>query len=718
MIKSFFSALLAFIVSVSQLVFTPNVIRIDFDNVVDEIRPVHNIGRMPEYELNSEVNKYFTDANMTSCRTHDINCTDIYRIFPDFSADVNDESSYRFADSDKVLAAIVDAGMEPFFRFGISYSDPVLHHDYLVPPTDYTKWAQICEHIILHYNEGWANGFEYDIEYWEIWNEPENSDDINDNHFWIGSDEDFFRLYDVSAKYLKEKFPALKIGGYGSCGFYALTKTNAVNTGSTPRNQYFVTYFENFLEYVQEHNSPMDFFSWHSYTVTKKNKQYISYVREMLANAGYGECEIICDEWNYNPTENVKIDRRYGANQTSMLIMFQNEGLDLAHYYCAIADGGLHSGMFYKGGKPTSAYYGFRAFGQLYKLGYQAEIKNRKLREDLYAVAATGKDGQALLISNVSDKKDRKLRIDAGDYTVDKCWTVNENCEWVEIPIPDKIEAGTMLYITFKNVPDTIKAPDNSGEMHLVWHDEFNTDTLDSTKWTLRAKMRQSDIINGNDEHNVKVENGELVMRTWKEDDGTYSTNTSVTTDGTMSFKYGYLEMYANVPFVDGCWPSFWMQSKDIHRTSQYMTEIDMFEIYNTKNTVRTDIHKWYLDTGEHYNIGGTEIFYKFRKSSNLNNEYHRYGFGWTPEKMYFTVDGKIYGSYDLSKDFGDRNDGMQGFHDPVYIIFNNFIFTDNSSWKNPAVNENTEWPITYKIDWIRLYQKDGEGEIFDDTGC
>ena len=451
MLKRVFSAILAFFISAAQMIFTPNVIRIDFDNVIDEIRPVHNIGRMPEYELDSEINKVFTEANMTSCRTHDINCTDIHRIFPDFSADVNDESSYKFTESDKVLAAIVDTGMEPFFRLGISYSDPVLSHDHLVPPADYNKWAQICEHIILHYNEGWANGFNYNIEYWEIWNEPENSDDLSDNHFWLGTDEEFFRLYDTAAKYLKDKFPELKIGGYASCGFYALTKTNAVNTGATSRNQYFVTYFKNFLDYIEEHKPPMDFFSWHSYTTTEKNAQYIEYVRENLAEAGYGDAEIICDEWNYNPTENDRIDRRYGANQTSMLLMFQNEGLDMAHYYCGNGDYGLHSGMFVRERKPSSAYYGFWAFGQLYKLGNQVEIKNKKLKDDLYAVAAKGENGEAgLLISNVSEKKDRKLKIDAGEYTVDKCFTVNENCEWVETTLPKKIESGSMLYITFK----------------------------------------------------------------------------------------------------------------------------------------------------------------------------------------------------------------------------------------------------------------------------
>lgn len=458
MLKRVFAAIIAFIISTAQMIFTPNVIRINFDNVIDEIRPVHNVGRMPEYELNSEINKVFTEANMTACRTHDINVTDIHRIFPDFSADVNDEKSYNFKDSDKVLAAIVDTGMTPFFRLGISYSNAVRDHELLLPPTDYNKWAQICEHIIRHYNEGWANGFNYNIEYWEIWNEPDGgkyeqiseTEFQTENVFWHGSAEEFYRLYDVAANYLKNKFPDLKIGGYGSCGFYALTKTNNVKSGAPAYNKYFVEFFQGFLDYIEEHRPPMDFFTWHSYTTTAVNTRWIKYVNENLEKAGYGDAEVICDEWNYNPTENDKLDRRYGANQTSMLCMFQNEGLDSAFYYCGIATGALHGGMFLKGGKPSTAYYGFWAFGQLYKMGHQVEIKN-KLRKDIYAVAAKGDNGEAaLLISNVSEKKDRKLKLDIGDYTVDKVMTVNQNNEWVEISLPKKIESGSMLYITFK----------------------------------------------------------------------------------------------------------------------------------------------------------------------------------------------------------------------------------------------------------------------------
>jgi hypothetical protein len=69
----------------------------------------------------------------------------------------------------------------------------------------------------------------------------------------------------------------------------------------------------------------------------------------------------------------------------------------------------------------------------------------------LYAVAAKGDDGSAaLLVSNVSENRDRKLKLDTGDYTVDKVMTVNEKCEWVETVLPETIESGSILYITFK----------------------------------------------------------------------------------------------------------------------------------------------------------------------------------------------------------------------------------------------------------------------------
>ncbi|HCD80812.1 MAG TPA: hypothetical protein DEQ65_00480, partial [Ruminococcaceae bacterium] len=95
---------------------------------------------------------------------------DVHRIFKNFNADENDPESYIFAPTDKYLKDITNAGTKVFYRLGASIEHDFKYGTY--PPASFEKWAKICEHIISHYNEGWAEGFNYNIEYWEIWNEP------------------------------------------------------------------------------------------------------------------------------------------------------------------------------------------------------------------------------------------------------------------------------------------------------------------------------------------------------------------------------------------------------------------------------------------------------------------------------------------------------------------------------------------------------------------
>jgi hypothetical protein len=96
---------------------------------------------------------------------------------------------------------------------GFGHRAPGLKAYNVYAPKDFAKWARICEHVIRHYNEGWAKGFRWGIEYWEIWNEPES------NTMWRGSTrEAFFEFYRTAALHLKAKFHGIKVGGYGSTG--------------------------------------------------------------------------------------------------------------------------------------------------------------------------------------------------------------------------------------------------------------------------------------------------------------------------------------------------------------------------------------------------------------------------------------------------------------------------------------------------------------------
>ena len=106
---------------------------------------------------------------------------------------------------------------------------------------------------------------------------------------------------------------------------------------------------------------------------------------------------------------------------------------------------------------------------------------------------------------------------------------------------------------------------------------------------------------------------------------------------------------------------------------------------------------------------------YVFKDITNLNDEYHTYGFEWTPEYMEMSVDGEVYCTYDINSNFDGHSD-MSGFHDALYVLFNNHIFTENSEWLpkgTPQVDERTDFPIHYWIDYIRLYQKDEYGDLY-----
>lgn len=160
---------------------------------------------------------------------------DIPNLFRDFDADPEDPAAYDFTFTDMLLEALVQSGAEPFFRLGVTIENQACIKSYRIdPPKDTLKWAKICEGIIRHYTQGWANGYHYNIRYWEIWNEPDNYENINTNQMWHGTKEQYFALYAVASRYLKEKFPHLKIGGYASCGFYALTRKEGPRCRNVP----------------------------------------------------------------------------------------------------------------------------------------------------------------------------------------------------------------------------------------------------------------------------------------------------------------------------------------------------------------------------------------------------------------------------------------------------------------------------------------------------
>ena len=216
-------------------------IQLDFTRTGRPVKPLHGICNSPP--TLGEPLPEILEAGIPYTRLHDTGGSygenrfvDVPNIFRDFAADPDDPASYDFAFTDAYLKGLTASGLKIVYRLGVTIENQFEVKPMRIdPPADFLKWARICEGIINHYNNGWANGFHFGIEYWEIWNEPEQPS------MWTGTMEQFFDFYRVAATYLKEKFPRLKIGGYPSSGFCAYSIGG--DAAKNPKYASFLTWF-------------------------------------------------------------------------------------------------------------------------------------------------------------------------------------------------------------------------------------------------------------------------------------------------------------------------------------------------------------------------------------------------------------------------------------------------------------------------------------------
>lgn len=402
--------------------------KIDFLKASGKIKPMHAVNNAPILGTDDKMFHYMSEAGFPFSRLHDTggaygNSTfvDIANIFRDFDADENDPKSYDFVFTDWLLNKINSQNTKIFYRLGATIeNDQFLKAYNIFPPKDHLKWAKICEKIIAHYNEGWADGYELGIEYWEIWGEPDNFPDIEDNCLWKGTFEEYEELYKVTAVHLKNRFPNLKIGGYGSCGFYNLfIDSYTCDAKSTSRTEYFIECFHKFMNFVKENELPLDFFSWHSYSDVKKNVAYEKYVHENLAKYGYTETESILNEWNAGISKRGTLED--SSRVAEMFLEMQNTTVDMLMYYDGQVHGdyqGLYNPLTYK---PFKTFYSFKAYNELYKLGKSAAVTD--IPENISAQAATDGKKCALMFTNSSAETTVKIDADFGE----KCYVYRIN---------------------------------------------------------------------------------------------------------------------------------------------------------------------------------------------------------------------------------------------------------------------------------------------------
>lgn len=432
----------------------------DFNKITGKIKPMHGVGQPPSISW-SYLYKYLKDAGIPYSRLHDVGgwmgqglFVDIPNLFPNFDADETDPKNYEFAYTDRLLKLLHDNKVEPFFRLGVTIeNEHMLRPFRIFPPKDYGKWARICEHVIRHYNEGWADGFRYGITYWEIWNEPDDCYKEETSSMWRGTPEEYFMLYDVTAKHLKAVFgDSIKVGGYASCGGFAFRDDpdgTLFAGGKKAENftQFFLEFMHGFFKYIKAHGSPIDFFSWHIYVkpnLTDYPGAFLiaDYMRKIMNMYGYDDVPDILNEWNCAASVEERPSAYAAAASLAFMLGMQKRSPSVLCYYDARIGASVYGGMFNPDTHtPYKTYYSFVSFNSLYKL--ENEIETSSDDENLY-VGGAAKDGKKVLVfANMTDKP-QTVEFDVKGADLSDAEVVITDSEYMHTLVGGTIENGKL----------------------------------------------------------------------------------------------------------------------------------------------------------------------------------------------------------------------------------------------------------------------------------
>ncbi len=284
---------------------------------------------------------------------------------------------YNFVNIDNIFDWLLDHGMKPFIELGfmptaIAKSDRTVFHykGNISPPKAYEQWEELIKRLVEHLIERY--GLE-EVRTWffEVWNEP------NLFFFFDGDQNEYFKLYESTARTIKKIDNKLKVGG-------PATSCNA--------------WIKDTVEYCADNNVPLDFISTHHYPTddplwtsgldaleffkSKSGKERVYHrgvLRKMTEQVRKeaGDYPVYFTEWNTSAmTNDQQHDEPYAAAMVAKTLV-DNDGLVEGYSFWTFSDIFEEHGQLagaYHGGFGLQTYAGvakptYRAFQLFHKLG-------------------------------------------------------------------------------------------------------------------------------------------------------------------------------------------------------------------------------------------------------------------------------------------------------------------------------------------------------------
>jgi beta-glucanase (GH16 family) len=258
-----------------------------------------------------------------------------------------------------------------------------------------------------------------------------------------------------------------------------------------------------------------------------------------------------------------------------------------------------------------------------------------------------------------------------------------------------------------------------NGQYSLVWQDEFNGTVLDEDVWNYETNIgvwntgdnkeleyyRKENVSVGTDDEG----NNCLIITAKKESYNGYQfTSGRINTKDKFSFKYGKLEARIKMPdLANGLWPAFWTLGSVNGWPA--CGEIDILEMGH-KEGISSGKQNQYLGGALHWENNNSHAMYyrNVTVEPKMNEGYHVFTVEWTPQSIKMSIDSGLVQYFVMTMPSSDGEEFTDYLH---YLIFN--LAVGGSLTGITTVNGITAaMPANMYVDWVRVYQKPGEGSI------
>lgn len=268
----------------------------------------------------------------------------------------------------------------------------------------------------------------------------------------------------------------------------------------------------------------------------------------------------------------------------------------------------------------------------------------------------------------------------------------------------------TVLFVLCSLLPWIPAEKVDMDKFELAWSDEFDGNTLDSTKWKGlffsgdETFMRKGGYWNMTQ---IAVKDGNLHISTDYYENGLNGNGLGGWYSGAIYTKdlfeqtHGYFEIRCILPEGNGMWSAFWLNCStmsNVDGSGKDGAEIDIFEsaFYDStlRNQVSCNIH--YDGYGE--DLQSSNVCQPLILANNPYEEYNTYGLEWNEDEYIFYINGIETGR----STFGGTSMVDEYLILSVEVGGANGVAAD--SWAGSKLEPGTETG-DFIVDYVRVYQ-------------